>query len=409
MKLNISLVKSLIIASSVALAACSSGGGGSDDDTVVAAGSSKGLFVDAEVEGLSYTTSSGVEGVTDENGTYSYTPGDTISFSVGGVDIGTVTAAPKCTPTDFGAAQLNIARFIQSLDADGDPTNGIDLGAASAALASTTISSDAFDGDDATFEANADIAAALTTTGDTLISAVDAQANLDNGTDDTFDAAELEGNTFVAIVPGENDLGIITFETGGQVVEVFIEDTTIGGGDGSAFTEDWAIDAEGVLVLTDPDNGEVVRVTRVGGSTRATSVNVLDDGETESIPVTLLIPQPVTAVGLGGNGTTITSKIYDVITPDGSPLEVVFNSNGTFTTDDGDSGTYVVVDGTVISVVDTGFPDETTSLLLLGDLPTEVGQVANILFVDTTDVGAAEDEYNEIGVGSLTLKSVTTP
>ena len=99
MKLNLLLIKSLIIASSVALAACSGGGGGGgsddDDDTVDAAGSSRGLFVDAEVEGLSYTTSSGVEGVTDENGTYNYTPGDEISFSVGGVDIGTVTAAPK--------------------------------------------------------------------------------------------------------------------------------------------------------------------------------------------------------------------------------------------------------------------------------------------------------------------------
>lgn len=406
MKLNISLVKPLIIASSVALAACSGGGGGSDDggDTVDAAGSSRGLFVDAEVEGLSYTTSSGVEGVTDENGTYNYTPGDEISFSVGGVDIGTVTAAPKCTPTDFGAAKLNIARFIQSLDADGDPTNGIDLVAASAALAGTTISSDAFNGDDATFAANADIAAALATTGDTLLDAATAQANLDNGTDATFSAAELEGNTFVVIVPGEDDLGIISFSIGGQAVEVFIEDTTIGGGDGSEFPTTWTIDPDGVLVQTASEDGEVevIRVTRVGGSSRAISVNVLDAGETEAIPVTLLIPQLVTAPLLGGT----TSKTYDVITTDGTPLEATFNSDGTFTTDEPGSGTgtYKVVEN-VISIDDSvgGSDGEITSLLLLGDFPAVVGQSANLLFVETTEVGGST-EYNEIGIGSLTLK-----
>ena len=158
---------------------CSSGGDGTPTAT-------SGVFIDAEVEGLSFTTDSGITGTTDENGTYSFLPGENVSFSVGGVNLGTVAGAPVCTPFDFAAASTNIARFIQSLDADGDPSNGIDLVAANAALAGTTISSDAFTVDTATFEADPDIAAALVTTGDTLIAEDEALANLNAGTDSDF-------------------------------------------------------------------------------------------------------------------------------------------------------------------------------------------------------------------------------
>ena len=39
-----------------------------------------GLFLDAEVEGLTYTTDSGITGQTDANGTYKYLPGEKVSF-----------------------------------------------------------------------------------------------------------------------------------------------------------------------------------------------------------------------------------------------------------------------------------------------------------------------------------------
>ena len=411
MKVEIPLVKTLILASSLALAACSSGGGSSDSDSTDAT-SLKGLFVDAEVEGLTYTTDSGVTGVTDENGSYDYSEGDQISFSVGGVEIGTVAGAPKCAPTDFGAASLNIARFIQSLDADGDPTNGIDLVAASTALAGTTITSDAFEADTATFEANTEIAAALTTTGDTLIDATTAQANLDAGTDSTFDNAELEDNTFVVIIPTEDDIGIITFDTianGATTHEIFASETTGVGESGEGFVQNWAIDGSGVLTLTDPVEGEVTTVTRVGGSTRAISVNVLDDGETDPFPVTLLIPQPVTTVDISGDGSGGgTSKTYDLITSDGTPIEVTLSfdgTNGTFTTDEPSTGTFEVgVDGpNVISVVNTGFPDEATLFLILGGDPTVVGETVDILLLDV-DTSGADQIFEAIGIGSMTLK-----
>ena len=72
------------------LAAC--GGGGSSPGTTATTGTaaplSVGLFVDAPVYGLSYTTSSGHSGTTDAQGQFSFSPGDTVTFSAMGVTLG---------------------------------------------------------------------------------------------------------------------------------------------------------------------------------------------------------------------------------------------------------------------------------------------------------------------------------
>lgn len=248
----------------VACGGDSDGSGTSGTGGEVGPTAASGVFLDAEVEGLSYSTDSGITGTTDENGTYTYLPGETVSFSVGGVNLGSVADAPKCTPFDFAAASTNIARFLQSLDADGDPTNGIDIVAANTALAGTTISSDAFLADDATFETNPDIAGALSATGDTLLDTATAEANLTAGTDDTFDVAELADKVFVVLDPTFGDIGVMSFDAIGTVSSVFPEDTTAGGGDGAGFDENWTVGVDGVLTLTstgrsDPTLGNLLR------------------------------------------------------------------------------------------------------------------------------------------------------
>lgn len=93
---------------------------------------SQGVFVDAPVEGLSYVTSSGVTGSTDATGGFRYFEGDTITFSVGGLTFPPVTAGATLSPVDIVKASspdhpgaVAIARVLQSVDADGDPENGI--------------------------------------------------------------------------------------------------------------------------------------------------------------------------------------------------------------------------------------------------------------------------------------------
>jgi len=120
---------SLSIAAALALSAC--GGGGSDTPTAVV-GAQTGVFVDSAVEGLSYETSSGVKGTTDAQGHFKYNEGDTVTFKLGGVTLGSGKATGTVTPAHIAGGEdnnkfTNLLVLLQSLDTDGDPSNGITL------------------------------------------------------------------------------------------------------------------------------------------------------------------------------------------------------------------------------------------------------------------------------------------
>ena len=113
------------VATACALVAC----GGSTGPEV-----KQGVFIDAAVEGLSYTSTSGLSGTTDASGTFKYVAGDKVSFSLGGVAFEPVTAAAQLSPLDLAGASspdhpgaVAIARLMQSLDTDGNPDNGITI------------------------------------------------------------------------------------------------------------------------------------------------------------------------------------------------------------------------------------------------------------------------------------------
>ena len=96
-----------------------------------------GTFLDAPVAGLAYSTTSGVTGVTDASGTYRYNAGDTITFSLGTLTLGGVTAANLISPFDLAGGSLNkltnLLVLLQSLDSDGNAANGINITAPTAA------------------------------------------------------------------------------------------------------------------------------------------------------------------------------------------------------------------------------------------------------------------------------------
>jgi len=88
-------------------------------------------LIDGVVEGIEYQTSSGLQGFTDENGGYSFQAGDTITFKVGGVILGEVSAEEAMggqtflqdiadvARTDMNDEYLeNMATFLQSIDSD---------------------------------------------------------------------------------------------------------------------------------------------------------------------------------------------------------------------------------------------------------------------------------------------------
>jgi len=113
------------------LIGCGGGGGGGGNDATPAL---EGSFVDSPVEGLEYMTNS-QSGITDMNGTFRYRDGESVRFSLGGLDLGEALGHPIMTPVDLveGAVDethpmvTNMARFLQTLDADMNPANGISI------------------------------------------------------------------------------------------------------------------------------------------------------------------------------------------------------------------------------------------------------------------------------------------
>lgn len=95
-----------------------------------------GVFQDSAVRGLKFSTLT-QNGVTDENGKFKYIVGETVTFSLGNVVLGSTVAQAQVTPINLVAgaqdanntAVTNMLRLLQTLDADGNANNGIDLSA----------------------------------------------------------------------------------------------------------------------------------------------------------------------------------------------------------------------------------------------------------------------------------------
>ena len=91
-----------------------------------------GVFLDSPVEGLLYWTESQND-LTDSTGGFRYRDGETIEFYVGDAFLGSAVVGPVLTPVDLvpGAQDcqdttvLNIARFLQTLDENGNVVDGI--------------------------------------------------------------------------------------------------------------------------------------------------------------------------------------------------------------------------------------------------------------------------------------------
>jgi hypothetical protein len=89
--------------------------------------------IDSPVGGLSYEGPT-QSGTTDETGSLDYFPGERVKLLLGSVLLGEPLADHKVTPLDIFEQSdiddprvINMARFLQSLDVDGDPQGGITI------------------------------------------------------------------------------------------------------------------------------------------------------------------------------------------------------------------------------------------------------------------------------------------
>lgn len=149
---------------SLLLISCGGGSGGSggggglvDTDTPVvvnngldsSVGNISGVLLDEKVEGVDYSSTS-FSGTTNGTGNFSCKAGETVTFSVNGLVIGKTPCLPVITPIELvteGKVKWNEVNFtgdtadeltasqnsklkrmlalVQTLDSDGDPSNGI--------------------------------------------------------------------------------------------------------------------------------------------------------------------------------------------------------------------------------------------------------------------------------------------
>ena len=143
-----------VVLASLMLAAC-----GSSEEPLVQGKEDplvQGKFVDGPVAGLAYSTSTGINGATDVNGTFNYRGGtsvDMVSFKLGSITLGTSAGASLLTPLDLvtGAAVtdarvLNRLQLLQTLDSDKDVDDGIVVDPIMVTKLNDTIKPDETDG-----------------------------------------------------------------------------------------------------------------------------------------------------------------------------------------------------------------------------------------------------------------------
>lgn len=114
----------------ILLTGCGGGGSGSiSNDNVLTA-----TFIDSQVGGLEFETAT-QSGTTDSNGNFIYKNGEKVTFHIGNLYLGEATPkSGKVTPLDIigttnssDARVVRILQTLQSIDSDGDTSNGITI------------------------------------------------------------------------------------------------------------------------------------------------------------------------------------------------------------------------------------------------------------------------------------------
>jgi hypothetical protein len=180
-----------LITINIQFSGCGGGSGGSSSDN--SGEILTGRFIDSPVCGLTYYTDT-LEGTTDENGNFQYRRGETVVFGLGDLEFPAVTAAQILTPLELAGVESvndkgveNMARLLQTLDNDCDPTNGIVI-SGQVLLAATGMAID-FESDSFDEDVQGLIAAegAIYSTCEQLVDASDAIAHLEETLNDLND------------------------------------------------------------------------------------------------------------------------------------------------------------------------------------------------------------------------------
>jgi len=215
------------------LSSCGGGGGSSNPPLT-------GVFVDSPVINIDYRTET-QNGVTNSRGEFKYHPGETITFFIGDLEFPSVLAGERVTPLDMADTDdithpmvVNIARLLQTLDKDGDPTNGITIADAANAAG---VQLD-FDIPLATFELSNAVTTMISNSGQDdpsseLIDTVAALINLVAGLASSGDSSGPQPITVDSLIgswqiasPTQLDFFLLSFFADGTYVHAEVDETT---------------------------------------------------------------------------------------------------------------------------------------------------------------------------------------
>ncbi len=256
------LLLPVIISLFLLLSACSSGGGNSPDNNAT----QSGVFIDSPVEGLSYASAT-LNGTTDADGTFSYETNETVTFSIGNITLGSTSGAAVITPVDMvnGATSetdpvvTNIARFLQTLDDDGNPDNGIMISNTVSNLAAGKnidfmLSTSDFENNGNVQTVVADLTASTSAGARTLVTATQAQTHLNGSL-----IALLSGNYSGSFSGGDTGTFSITIDNDGTI-------TGTGQGSDETFSISGAVNSDGTAAAGDATTGAsfVMSINRDG-------------------------------------------------------------------------------------------------------------------------------------------------
>jgi hypothetical protein len=310
-------VKSYLpIAIAAALAAC--GGGGDGDTTSVGSPTSSntiltGVLVDAPVAGIGYRTESR-NGVTDGDGKFQYLPGETVTFYIGQVALPPAPAAPVMTPLTLAGSDdindqkvANMLVLLQSLDQDGNPSNGIVIPARAAQAATAVIS---FDTAPQTFASNDTVKALVANSGSSNVNSVSvaaAQAHFIT----TINTQNIN------VKPQANAGQLQSVQTGTTVT---LDGSTSTDVNGDALTYAWTINSKPNGSSAVLSNAAVAKPTFTADAAGNYAFNlVVSDGKLSSTVSTVTVSAAVANVApVAKAGTAQNVTTGSAITLDGS-------------------------------------------------------------------------------------------
>lgn len=272
--------KQLLLAVGLLLMLSACGGGGSSSQSSIT--TSTGVFIDSPVQGLNYV-SGGESGITDAAGSFTYEIGQSVTFSLGGITIGTSVGADRLTPLSFvplatdetNPVVTNILRFLQSLDDDNDPSNGITLiDAVRTQAAGLTLDFDqsitAFENDGAVQTAISELTALTSAGAHILVTTSSAQIHF-NG-------------TLIGFFVGDYSGSFIGDDSGTFMFTIAVDGTISGAGVGTDanFTVTGAVNSDGSAAAGNVSTGAnfVMQINQNGSVTGTWSNSLINESGT---------------------------------------------------------------------------------------------------------------------------------